>query len=100
GVGGVGGDSDRTLGGKRRELAHVPDGDAAAVAGEPRPAHNLVEVHPTGVEIKVEMEIDIEVEAPGEGKNAGNVLERLGVGVGATPDQVGTLLAGLFQQIL
>ena len=95
GVGELARDLDLALRGDGGQLGDMADGDAAAVAGEACLAHHLVEVHPAGVEIEIEVEVDVEIEAAGDGEDARDVLDRLGVGVRAAADQVGAFAAGL-----
>ena len=61
---------------------------------------DFVQMHPGRIEIEIEMEVDIEIEFVGDRKNAGNLIAGLGVGIGTAADQIGTVPAGLDQELV
>ena len=46
------------------------------------------------------MKIDIEIEFVGDRENASNLIAGLGVGIGTAADQIGTIPAGLDQELV
>jgi hypothetical protein len=74
----------------RGKLRDVTDRHAAAPAMGVGLAAHLVEVHPRWVEVEIQVKIDVEIETVCEAEDARDLPVRVGVGIGATADHVGT----------
>src|ERR671930_1382898 len=84
----------------RGKFRDVTNRHAAAPAMSVGLAAHLIEVHPRWVEVEIQMKIDVEIETAGNVEDARDLPVRVGVGIRATADHVGPLLAGLDQQFL
>src|SRR5215831_17863078 len=82
------------------KLSDVTDRHAAAPSLRIGLAAYLIEVHPRRIDVEIQMKVDVEIEAARDVEDAGDLRQGVGVGIWATPDDVGPLLAGLHQQFL